>query len=149
MLIDSPIVTGSLVIEGDLHLPSGTTAQRPSGPLTGSLRFNTDSGSLELYNGTQWSAVTSEAAAASPYDIEYLLIAGGGGGGNGSGGGGGGAGGMLTGTFSSVANTTEITATVGAGGAGLSLGSSSGNHGITGQNSTIASSAFTTVTSSC
>jgi len=57
MLIDSPDITGSLIVDGEFHLPAGPTSKRPSEPFTGSLRFNTDSGSLELYNGVEWSGV--------------------------------------------------------------------------------------------
>ena len=37
--------------------PSGTTAQRPSNPGEGMIRFNTDSGHLEYYTGTHWADV--------------------------------------------------------------------------------------------
>ena len=37
--------------------PSGTTAQRPSNPGEGMIRFNTDSGSLEYYRGTHWENI--------------------------------------------------------------------------------------------
>jgi hypothetical protein len=40
-----------------MDAPSGTTAQRPSSPATGSLYFDTDEGSLLSYNGTDWAAV--------------------------------------------------------------------------------------------
>ena len=39
---------------GALGLPSGTTAQRPSDPLPGYERWNTETGSKELYDGTAW-----------------------------------------------------------------------------------------------
>lgn len=38
---------------GGLYLPKGTTAQRPTG-VTGMMRFNTTTGSVETYNGTSW-----------------------------------------------------------------------------------------------
>jgi len=57
MLIDSPDITGSLLVDGEFHLPAGPTNKRPTEPFTGSLRFNTDSGSLELYDGVGWSGV--------------------------------------------------------------------------------------------
>ena len=40
-----------------MDAPSGTTAQRPSSPATGSIYFDTDLGSLISYNGTDWAAV--------------------------------------------------------------------------------------------
>jgi hypothetical protein len=39
---------------GGLYLPVGTTAQRPASPATGQMRFNTTTGSVEVYNGTSW-----------------------------------------------------------------------------------------------
>jgi len=62
-------VDGSLFVSGQdisknpvfvgnqqLGLPTGTTAQRPSNPQTGYIRFNTDTRSIEVYNGTAWSS---------------------------------------------------------------------------------------------
>lgn len=41
--------------DGDyLTIPSGTTAQRPGSPQEGWIRFNTDLGVMEAYNGTSW-----------------------------------------------------------------------------------------------
>jgi hypothetical protein len=39
---------------GGLYLPVGTTAQRPASPATGQMRFNTTTGSVEVFNGTSW-----------------------------------------------------------------------------------------------
>ena len=39
---------------GFLNLPSGTTAQRPSSPVAGMVRFNTTTGYAEIYNGSVW-----------------------------------------------------------------------------------------------
>jgi hypothetical protein len=98
MLIDSPTITGSLQVNGEsIDLPSGGDSQRPSSPVTGSLRYNTDSGSLEIYDGigaNGWAAISS-AAGASSYDVDFLVLAGGAGGGKDRGGGGG-AGGLRT-----------------------------------------------------
>ena len=41
---------------GYFALPSGTTAQRPGSPAAGYSRYNTTTGSLEFYNGTNWVA---------------------------------------------------------------------------------------------
>ena len=51
--------------------PSGTTAQRPSTPLAGMLRYNTTTSKFELYNGTIWGSVgggasISDTAPTSP-----------------------------------------------------------------------------------
>lgn len=40
-------------------VPYGTTAQRPTG-VTGSLYFNTSTGSLEVYNGTNWGVIYNQ-----------------------------------------------------------------------------------------
>lgn len=39
---------------GAIKVPSGTTAERPSGAEAGDTRFNTDSFALETFNGIQW-----------------------------------------------------------------------------------------------
>ena len=93
------------------------------------------------YNATN---ETSTALVDNPPlpDLTYLLVAGGGGGGNNDGGGGG-AGGLLESSIQSVASSTIINITVGSGGSGAQVGtylSSDGN------DSTISSSAFSTIT---
>jgi len=47
-----------------LSLPSGTTAERPSNPITGSVRFNTDLSESEVYNGSKWQSVTTDLEKA-------------------------------------------------------------------------------------
>ena len=74
--------------------PKGTTAQRPKNPVSGSLRFNTDTASLEYYRGDtlNWSQIEMTSPdlnggarglamggeiAASPYgqlQIDYFNI---------------------------------------------------------------------------
>ena len=77
---------------GYLGLPSGTTAQRPSSPASGYMRWNTTESYAEVYNGTDWVPVGS-ATAAPNLAVAYLVVAGGGsGGGNDCGGGTGGSG---------------------------------------------------------
>ena len=39
-----------------VQIPSGTTAQQPTTPVVGDLRFNTDDAALEVYGGSAWSA---------------------------------------------------------------------------------------------
>jgi hypothetical protein len=91
---------------GALTVPTGTTAQRPSTLAAGMIRFNTSTNQTEIYSGTAWVVITTQA-----YTVNYLIIAGGGGGYVG----GGGAGGLLTGT-SSVTGGTSYSITVGGGG---------------------------------
>ena len=42
-----------------LKLPTGNTAQRPASPQTGMIRFNSQTNSLEGYNGTLWANLPS------------------------------------------------------------------------------------------
>ena len=104
---------------GALTIPSGTTAQQPTG-VAGMIRFNTTVNRLELYNGSVWQSLGGIVASGgtvtivggykthtfttsgtfevtSGGDIEYLIVAGGGAGAT-TDGGGGGAGGVVTGT---------------------------------------------------
>jgi hypothetical protein len=94
--------------------PTGTTAQRPSSPIGGMSRFNTDIGAYEIFNGAVWQPITGA------YAVSYLLVAGGGGG-SGVGSGGGGAGGFLA-NVTSVQPGTSYPITVGAGGNGSVVG---------------------------
>jgi len=133
---------------GALTLPSGTTAQQPTG-VAGMFRFNETVGKMEFYNGTAWESIggvnASQSAGSgttttsggyrihtftssgtltvmSGGEVDYLVVAGGGGGGSDAGGGGG-AGGMLTGTIPSLA-PGSYTITRGGGGSGATGGSS-------------------------
>lgn len=49
----SGIIDASVAV-GAWGIPSGTTAQRPSSPAKGMLRYNTDLAKLELYVPSQW-----------------------------------------------------------------------------------------------
>ena len=60
---------------GYLDLPAGTTAQRPTLDNAGGSRFNSDTGSLEFYDGTEWvstnliptiSSITGNIYAGAP-----------------------------------------------------------------------------------
>ncbi len=52
-------VTGNIAQNGTaaMKIPTGTTAQRSGTPARGHLRFNTDTNSAEIYNGTAFAAV--------------------------------------------------------------------------------------------
>ena len=52
----APVVSGISTFSSPYYFvpPSGSTAQRPSSPGEGMIRFNTDSGHLEDYTGTHW-----------------------------------------------------------------------------------------------
>ena len=142
--------TGKVTIDGaintigsrtsSLNLPVGTTAQRPITPTNGTIRFNTTTGSLEVYYASNWLSISTSTLIAAGGDttitsggykyhvftsvgsqnftvtagsntVEYLVVAGGGGG---TPSGGGGAGGVLGGA--TVIAPGVYTVTVGAGG---------------------------------
>lgn len=52
-------VAGNMTISSGsaFTIPSGTTAQRPSSPVAGMLRFNTQTLYLEVYTGSAWSGL--------------------------------------------------------------------------------------------
>ena len=54
-----------------MDAPSGTTAQRPSSPATGSIYFDTDLGSLVSYNGTEWASVGGGGLELDEFSNEY------------------------------------------------------------------------------
>lgn len=116
---NTSIVTAG-VNTGAYTPPTGTTAQRPTSPIGGMSRFNTDTGTYEIFNGAVWQAITGA------YAVEYLLIAGGGGGGFNSfqGSGGGGAGGLLA-NVASVQPGTAYSIVVGSGGSVNAKGANS------------------------
>ena len=58
-LVDGSAITGAFV------LPSGTTAERPSSPVNGMLRYNTDLNITEQYANGQWNAITSPPTISS------------------------------------------------------------------------------------
>lgn len=47
---------------GATTIPVGTTAQRDASPAVGYVRYNTDLGSYEAYNGTTWVLVAADTA---------------------------------------------------------------------------------------
>lgn len=96
---------------GYFDLPSGTTAQRPSNPPSGAIRYNSTGLNVEYYDPVyqRWMAVDKipldSSGVLNSFGVDYLIIAGGGGGGShcggntgssgGLGGGGNGGGGQL------------------------------------------------------
>ena len=52
---------------GAITVPSGTTAQEPSSPLSGMLRFNTSTNIFEGYNGTSWGLIGGGNTTAQGY----------------------------------------------------------------------------------
>lgn len=47
-------IGGSTNQTSAFDIPSGTTAQRPSSPDSGYIRFNTTINAIEVYDGTSW-----------------------------------------------------------------------------------------------
>ena len=137
---------------GALKIPSGTTAQQPTGVL-GMIRYNTTANKLQVYTGNSWQSLGGIIASGgtvttgggykthtfttsgtfevtSGGDIEYLIVAGGGAGASTDGGGGGG-GGVVTGTMNIQPGSYTITR--GGGGSYVNANDRAGN---TGNNST-------------
>jgi hypothetical protein len=54
---------GKTSTTGSGALPSGTEAQRDGSPAAGYIRFNSDSGSFEGYDGTAWGSIGGGASA--------------------------------------------------------------------------------------
>ena len=117
---------------GTFTVPVGNTAQRPSSPTNGMIRYNTTGGVLEGYLLGSWTAIKS-----GTYTASYIIVAGGGGGGRTQyadrAAGGGGGGGVISGT-NTLTGSTVYTITVGAGGAGGTSASGTYN-GTQGANS--------------
>jgi len=53
---------------GATGTPTGSTADRPSDPDTGDLRFNTDEGKLEVYNGTAFQQLSTTGVVTVTQD---------------------------------------------------------------------------------
>ena len=55
------VITGTLAHNrlGRFTLPVGTTAERPSSPLAGHMRYNTTLSYVEIYNGSAWYRASS------------------------------------------------------------------------------------------
>ena len=114
---------------GALQLPTGTTAERPTG-VAGYIRANSTTGEPEWYDAV--NAAWLPFRTGPNYSVSYLVISGGGGGGSNIGGGGG-AGGYLASTANLTVGTL-YSIVVGAGGAG---NSSITAPGVTGSNSSL------------
>ena len=150
---DTPRAAFDINDTGAIIIPVGTTAQQPSSPHIGMLRFNTTNGKLETYDGNAWFNINmSSGISAAGGDtvfssdthkihtfqnggtftmytsgsIEYLIVAGGGAGAT-TDGGGGGAGGVLTG--SQTLSAGSYTIVVGGGGSFVNVNDRAGNNG--------------------
>ena len=50
-IVDASTNTGGLIV------PVGTTAQRPSSPVVGTIRYNTTTSHLEIYIASSWTTI--------------------------------------------------------------------------------------------
>lgn len=57
---------------GFLEIPAGTTAERPSSPVVGDFRYNTDDSSFEVYTGTTWSLISSGGGSGAVSDLSTI-----------------------------------------------------------------------------
>ena len=48
--------TAQFTSTGAITLPKGTDAQQPVSPISGMIRYNTDSNRVEFYDGTTWGS---------------------------------------------------------------------------------------------
>jgi len=56
----NPTISLQMGTTDALGVPAGTTAQRPTGSIpTGALRWNTDLGTMEVFNGIQWMNINT------------------------------------------------------------------------------------------
>ena len=56
---DSDLNLFGLVLDHNhMDIPAGNTAQRPSSPVVGMIRLNTQTNVLEGYNGASWATIS-------------------------------------------------------------------------------------------
>lgn len=60
---------------GALTIPTGTTAQRPTSPTVGQMRYNTTTGYYEVWNGTMWLNLSTSIAGNGVREILYGQLA--------------------------------------------------------------------------
>jgi len=53
---------------GSIHLPSGSTAERPANPIEGNIRYNTESSQLEFFNGSNFEDVSIQGSVTITKD---------------------------------------------------------------------------------
>lgn len=71
-IILDPNGTGNVTIDTTtgLVIPTGTTAQRPGSPGAGTLRFNSSTGRVEVYDGSAWEAVGGTSISVTSQTID-------------------------------------------------------------------------------
>jgi len=66
-------VVSQTATTGSAELPSGTTAQRDGTPAAGMLRFNSDTGQFEGYDGTAWGEIAGGGGSGG-LETNFLLM---------------------------------------------------------------------------
>lgn len=51
-----------------IRIPTGSAANRPDSPVFGMIRYNTDSGLVEFYNGTLWATLSAGGSVSYTVD---------------------------------------------------------------------------------
>jgi hypothetical protein len=51
-----------------IRIPTGSAATRPDSPVFGMIRYNTDSGLVEFYNGTIWTSLSAGGSVSYTVD---------------------------------------------------------------------------------
>ena len=59
---------------GAIRVPAGNTATRPTSPVLGQTRHNTDTNILETWTGTQWQNSAGEFDAVSEAEMDDLSL---------------------------------------------------------------------------
>lgn len=70
-----PTANSTVIIDttSGLVIPVGNTAQQPSTADTGTIRFNTDTGRVEVYDGTEWDTVAAGVTNQTLYGDNSTL----------------------------------------------------------------------------
>jgi len=58
----------------EFGLPAGTTAQRPSSPSAGYMRYNTDDSRPEIYNGSRWAGINLVGFQQADLGVAQLSV---------------------------------------------------------------------------
>lgn len=74
------ILKKTVINQGNIQLPAGTTAERPSSPELAQIRYNTDKKLVEFFNGDNWQnnhdwIVTEQQRFFPSYDPRILIHA--------------------------------------------------------------------------
>ena len=59
---------------GAIRVPAGTTAERPSSPVLGQTRHNTDDDILETWTGSAWQNSAGEFDAVSEAEMDDIAL---------------------------------------------------------------------------